>query len=307
MQSGHGWGKRSRMTRDHSHLPTLFSLVLVAGCGSLGAYNPEFLDSGDLADIAAGDADTDADADADADVDADTDSDTDPCVPPDVWDLGAQGPAAGQFSPTYVGVSLWGIVETGSLYDYNIDGTDGSAFLVFDFFDGTGMLQCSAIFDASTTSSPSNTGWTTDSGGVVWEGYAFALNGNDGFTDCNSMDGSLGYTDVRNWAASRSWRVGIGAMTSGLRSSLQSAVDATFGAGTWASDWDPYVLAQFVDFSGPQALESSYTMVFPHECYEMTTTGTGTLQPDSAPNAGPIDGYLGSSGAWTIVTMAALP
>ncbi len=288
----------------NQHLHVLALAAIIAGCGNLGAYNPEFVDSDDLADA---DVDADADADSDSDSDSDSDADTDDCDPPELWDLGAVGPIAGNMSPTYVGVSLWGILENGAIYDYGIDGVDASAYLVFDLFDGNGGLLCSAIFDASTSWSPSNANWITDTGGTVWEGYSFSLNGNDGFTDCGNLDGTLGYADVRLWAASRTWRIGIGGMTSSMRADLQSAVDGALGAGTWASEWDPYVLSQYVDFGGANALETTYTMAFPHTCYDMTTNGTGSLTPNNAANSGPVNGYLGSSGAWTIVNMGQLP
>lgn len=275
------------------------SLVLT-GCGNLGAFNPEFVDSDGLT---AGDADTDADADADSDADADVDTDTDiaPCEPPELWDLGAVGPVAGNISPVYVGITLWGIVENGVIYDYNIDGADGSAYFVADLFDGAGALMCSAIFDASTTSTQSNGNWVTDTGGIVWEGYDFTLNGVDGYTDCPNLDGSLGYSDVRAWVASRSWRVGLGGTTATFAADLQAAVVG--GGGNWALDWAPYVVSQYIDVGGPTAVEGSYTMVYPHTCYDLA----GTPAPGAAPGAGPVNGYLGSSGSYWIMPVATLP
>jgi hypothetical protein len=233
--------------------------------------------------------------------------DADGCTPPGLWDFGSQGPSAGGFAPVYVGVSLWGILEQDDVVDYAIDGDEYSAALIFDFFDGSGVPLCSALFDASESAVPSHDGWVTDSGGTVWEGYAFSLDADAAFTDCAQLDGSLGYQDVRAWAADRSWRIGVGEMTAGLRSSLQSAIDASLGAGTWSGDWDPYVVAQYVDVGGPKAVESGYGMVYSHECYGIDSDGTGSLRPEASLTAGPVDGLLGNAGSWVIMPMAQLP
>ena len=277
------------MTRTLSLSVLSFTL---AGCGAMVTYAPDLSDTG--ADV------------ADPDGGAEDPAGDDACAPPVLWDLGAQAPSAGSLSPVFVGVSLWGILEQDEVLDYAVDGQEVSAALVFEFFDASGAPLCAALFDASTSAYASHEGWVTDSGGVVWEGYGFTLDAADGFTDCPNLDGSLGFGDVRAWAASRPWRIGVGEMTAGLRSSLQPAVDATLGAGAWMGEWDPFVVAQYVDVGGSKAVEAGCGMVYAHECYEVPTDASGGLSAE-ARSVGPVDGLLGNAGSWVIMPMAQLP
>jgi len=284
------------MKNQALHLLTL--TFVIAGCGNLGAYNPELVDS-DAEGLGDADTDADADTDTDTDTDADADADTDDtdCQPFEIA-AAVQAPTVGQIDPIYVGVSLWGVVENGGIYDFSIDNTQDSAVIVFEFFDATPELMCQTWFDASATYSASNANWVTDTGGTVIEGYSFNLNANNGYTNCPNMNGILGYTDPRAWVTSRTWRIGIGPMTNAKKVELAAAIGAD-----WATDWEPYIMAQYLDSGGPNAVESGFTMIYPHTCYDLNgTTGANT----SIAN-GPINGYVGNSYPTTVYNMELLP
>jgi hypothetical protein len=296
----------------------MLALALAAGCGTLTVHVPQE-DGGSGTDVDGGtdtdgggdvDADTDADADSDTDADADSDTDSDAdvdtdtgtiCVPPSLWDLGAQGPQPGNFTPTYVGITMDGVIEGGDVYDVSFDGADASAWVVFSFYDSAVAYQCRVVFDASIAANPTAAP-PVPSGQTIFDSWALTLVANTGNSDCPTMQGGFGYTDVRDWIASRSyWGVAYGEMVD-LRPELQALVNSYY-PGAWATDWAPNVMAIFVDFGTPQVGESGWAFNYDHTCYDVTTGTTPNPVPTGAINSK----YVGGVGAYTVFNLNVIP
>ncbi len=296
-------------------------LLTIAGCGpGLSAHGlPPVGDDDDLVttDETETDADTDADADSDTDADADTDTDSDadadtdtdpPCVPPDLWDLGPQAPSGPSFAPQYVGVMMDGVIEpaTGEMVDMSIDAMAVSAWVTFLFLDVNVNYQCQVIFDASQAATPTSNP-PVSNGQTIFESYALSFPAASGWTDCGNMTGFPGYSDPRQWLADRAyWGVAYGEMDE-LRVPLAQAVTQGLLGKSWPADWAtgwaPYVFAIFVDVGATVAYEAGWSFLYPHTCYDIASGTT----PSAAPVAGPLDGYAGSVGVWTILNMSLIP
>ncbi len=225
----------------------------------------------------------------------------DECEAPELWDFGAQGPTGGNFNPTYFGVVIEGVIEGGDVYDFVLDAEELSAYIAFDFYDANANALCSAVFDASDSLIPT-TGWSTDSGGVVYEGYEVAVDPNQGWTNCANLNaGNWGTTDVRSWVAQRSIRIGIGELNGQLYNDLESA----FGVATWNADWAPYVLGTYIDIGLASAKQHGFVFAYDHDCYELDSAGANLQY---APT-GPVDlnGLLTGSESGLVFNMAMVP
>ena len=196
----------------------------------------------------------------------------------------SSGPTPGPiFNPYYVGVEAVFVAEDSVVYDWEYDGSVDTAYVEFTFYDSAMATTCSVLFDL-TGATPAS-GWTTDSGGVVFEGWEFEPT--DGYTSCRPVNAATwGSTDLRAVLASWSWGLGVGEMVD-LTTDLSAAVTA--GGGDWATDWEPYVASGYLwsDLWG-EALELSYVWRDEEACGVITQDGSGNPVSLAAPTAGPL-------------------
>ncbi|NCG18733.1 MAG: hypothetical protein GWP91_06950 [Rhodobacterales bacterium] len=224
---------------------------------------------------------------------------TSSCNPPNLFDLTPTGPAGGNTTPVWVGIGFDGIADGGDIVDMQLNGTDSSAWLTYHFYDDVFALICSAIFDASTSLTPSAGAWNTASGGIVHEGWSINLTTNSGFTDYPTFAG-VGHTDARGWAAARSWRIGIGEMVD-IETSLRPVVEST-NPGDWNTLFAGKAFSLYLDLGTANDQEVGYAFQYTHSCYDVNASSTVTNAPTGA--AG-YNGYV-TAYDWNILRMTEL-
>ncbi|MFH1463780.1 MAG: hypothetical protein ABIO70_05265 [Pseudomonadota bacterium] len=196
----------------------------------------------------------------------------------------SSGPTAGPpFNPYIVGMEAVFVAEDSTLYDWEYDGSTDTAYVEFIFYDSTFSNSCSVLFDLSEA--PVASGWTSDSGGTIFEGWEIDPTG--GTTTCRPVSAATwGDTDLRNVLANFTWGVGVGELY-GLASALEASVTAD--GEDWAADWEPYVTAGYLysDIWG-EALELSYVWRNEEVCGVISEDSSGDFVALEAPTAGPL-------------------
>ncbi len=204
------------------------------------------------------------------------------CEYPDVGVTNSAGPASGPtFSPSTFGVRVFALVEDSVIYDWEYGSSQESAYIEFVFTDAASN-ECGVVYDID--GSPFTFGWTTDSGGTLYDSFDLELS--NGYTYCTAVSASTwGSTDLRDVVEYWEWGFGFGEMVD-LTSSLAAAVLA---AGyDWTNDWEPYVISGYLWWDLPgQAYEVDYVWGYEEECGVLEETA-GDLVEIPAPTSGPL-------------------
>lgn len=231
-----------------------------------------------------GDDDDDDDDDWPSDTDdipwTDTGSTTDDpqCLPPNV--PMSSGTGSGFFDPWYVSLGMLGVLESGHIVDFKLDGVDTSSAAIFTFYDSGANSVCFAAFDADVVT-VRTAGTPTDTGLPLWEAYLLNLNSSPGNTNCPLILGSM---DVRTWVKQFQWGIGFGPLSADLAGRIQGIV----GASEWNTTWQPYIFGSYVyvgGITGNEAWEMGFGFRYPHTCYDVDSTSDPLLKPNGTFNA----------------------